>query len=350
MSAATRGQVPAARLSDRLRVPGSYRHAFLVVALVALVGAGQLVEDASNGIVQMLSSPPSIPRWTVVALVLYELVLTAFVYRTVQRSLQSLRLVVKIEGASFSRYERAIRRRDKRMDLVLLLGSAVIVLILFNNGRLVLDQSDALPHDPVGMLFALVGYVVVGWAGLRLLYVASRMGLLLGRLSREPLDINVFDTAALLPFGNIALAVALAPAGIIAILLVGMGPPSGLFGQTILMLASLASLLALILPLRGVHRQMAGAKDAALDKVNTRVGQLFDEVSTLSDLDAIQMARLSDSSGALIPLRKTIGEMTTWPFRDTLAFGRAVLIAMAPLIYTTLNELIRLFLIAPLGR
>ena len=41
--------------------------------------------------------------------------------------------------------------------------------------------------------------------------------------------------------------------------------------------------------------------------------------------------------------------MTTWPFADTVAFGRAVLIASAPLIYTVLNELIKVFWIAPLS-
>ena len=41
--------------------------------------------------------------------------------------------------------------------------------------------------------------------------------------------------------------------------------------------------------------------------------------------------------------------MTTWPFRDTVAFARAVLIALAPLIYTTLAELIRFFVIGPLS-
>ena len=48
-------------------------------------------------------------------------------------------------------------------------------------------------------------------------------------------------------------------------------------------------------------------------------------------------------------MRKAVQEMTTWPFRDTVAFGRAVLIAAAPLIYTTLSELIRVFWIRPLS-
>ena len=63
---------------------------------------------------------------------------------------------------------------------------------------------------------------------------------------------------------------------------------------------------------------------------------------------APRSARLNNRVGTLIALRKTVGEMTTWPFRDTLAFGRAVLIASAPLIYTIISELIKAFWIKPL--
>lgn len=48
--------------------------------------------------------------------------------------------------------------------------------------------------------------------------------------------------------------------------------------------------------------------------------------------------------------RPRVQEMTTWPFADTVAFGRAVLIASAPLIYTVLSELIKAFWIEPLSR
>ena len=47
-------------------------------------------------------------------------------------------------------------------------------------------------------------------------------------------------------------------------------------------------------------------------------------------------------------MRKTVQEMTTWPFADTVAFGRALIIASAPLIYTTLSELGKVFWINPL--
>jgi hypothetical protein len=44
-------------------------------------------------------------------------------------------------------------------------------------------------------------------------------------------------------------------------------------------------------------------------------------------------------------MRKTVQEMTTWPFRSAVTFGRAVIIALAPLIYAFLSELIRLTLL-----
>jgi hypothetical protein len=89
---------------------------------------------------------------------------------------------------------------------------------------------------------------------------------------------------------------------------------------------------------------MYTAKDAALSTVNARISDLYDEVSRTSAIEPEHATRLNQAIGALIPLRRTVHEMTTWPFRDTVALARAVLIASAPLIYTTLSELIKIFL------
>jgi hypothetical protein len=93
---------------------------------------------------------------------------------------------------------------------------------------------------------------------------------------------------------------------------------------------------------------MSEAKEAALAKLNERLSRVYDKV-TAGGVDATQPAGLDVRANTLIPLRRTAHEMTTWPFADTVAFGRAVLIASAPLIYTVLNELIKVFWIAPLS-
>ena len=97
------------------------------------------------------------------------------------------------------------------------------------------------------------------------------------------------------------------------------------------------------------HRQMSDAKEAALARLNARLSHVYDEV-TAGRVDATQKAGLDVRANTLIPLRRTAHEMTTWPFADTVAFGRAVLIACAPLVYAALCEIIRVFWIAPMGR
>jgi hypothetical protein len=327
-----------------------YRYPALLIAAVAVVLAGQALEDATDGALRMTRPLESYRRWGLVVLAVYELVIAALVYRTVTGSLRALAGVVRVSDAAYAAYESEVRRRTWTVDAALLSIAVVVVYVLFVYLGLELIPPEE-PLSAPGPIAAVIlgGYVLLGWAGLKLLYVAWRFGRLLGRLSREPLEISVFDNTPLLPFGNVALAVALAPAGVVIILFVVLGAPTTLFGWIVLMLASLASLLALLLPLRGVHRQMSTAKDAALAKVNVRLEQLFQEVTRTRDVVETEAKGLDERAGTLIPLRAAIEKSPTWPFRDTVAFGRAVLIALAPIIYTTLSEIIKIFVIAPLG-
>ncbi|MBA2700280.1 MAG: hypothetical protein H0U58_01090, partial [Chloroflexi bacterium] len=304
---------------------------------------------------QMLPPTFSSRRWTVIVAVLYMLLIARVVDRTVVRSVPSLERVVRIDSRSFRDYV-ARMRLPAPVLLVLLAASALIVTVLFVglDSSLVTNdpitgQERFLPGNLVASVVILAGYTSVGWAVMSLVYLTLRLALALEELSREPLDVDVFDTTSLLPFGNIALAGSLAPAGVIVILLLGLGQPTTWLSWTILLLAGLASVLALLLPLRGIHGQMSDAKDAVLADLNARIAQVYEEVNR-GAISAPEMAGLNARTNTLIPLRKTVQEMTTWPFADTVAFGRAVLIASAPLIYTVLSELIKAFWIDPLSR
>ena len=329
---------------------------FIFVA-VGIVAAGQLTED-------LIDSPPwqMLPplffsrRWAVVAAVLYMLVIARVVDRTVQGALPSLERVLRIDADRFRTYVGRMQPADVRFNLWLLVVSAVIVIALFPVLGLDLPvTNDPATNRPVFLpanlpesIVILAGYTVVGWAGLSLLYLTDRVGRALGRLTREPLEIDVFDTTNLQPIGNIALAGSLAPAGVIVIMLLGLGRPNTWLSWTILLVAAVASLLALLLPLRGIHRQMSEAKEAVLAHLNARIGRVYEEVSR-GPIGAAEPPGTGERASTLIALRKTVSEMTTWPFADTVAFGRAVLIASAPLIYTVLSELIRVFWIEPLS-
>lgn len=343
------------QLAQRIREHRSFALALVTSAVVA---AGQLAEDVADGAtLQMLPPTVAIQRWAVVALVAYIFGSSALVDRTVVRALTSLRPVVLIDGASFDGYTTRMRTLPVRIDAALLIGSAAVVVALFTivGSDLLLPspitgRPSYLPDNPMLSALIAAGYTVIGWSFLRLITETARLAWLLARLTAERLEINVFDAALLIPFGNIALALALAPAGAIVILLIGLGSPTTVVGWSVVIGAMVASVLALLLPLRGIHRQMSRAKYSSLAAVSVRIGELYSEVARAVPSDPTEAARMSNAANTLFQMRKAVLEMTTWPFRDTAAFGRAVLIASAPLIYATLSELIKVFLIAPLNQ
>lgn len=340
------------------RLDVQFPAAIVVIAAVGLVVAGQLAEDlADSPPLEMLPPIFSGQRWTLIAAVVYMLLITRVVDRTVQGAIPSIERVLKLDAAAVRAYVERLRPVEVSANLALLAASAIIVTTLFVGLGLdmpvarnpVTDEPLFLPANPLAAVAVLAGYTVFGWAGLSLIYLTVRLGRALGDLCREPLEVDVFDTTNLLPLGNIALAVSLAPAGIIVIFIFGLGQPNNWLSWTVLLLAAVASVLALLLPLRGVHKQMSEAKDAVLADINARIARVYDELS-YSAMSAPEIAVLNGRTNMLIPLRKTVHEMTTWPFADPVAFGRAILIASAPLIYTVLSELIKVFWINPLSR
>jgi hypothetical protein len=330
----------------------------VLVASVALVLAGQVVEDLGDSPpLQLLSPFEALRRWTLIVAVLYSLGISFVIDRMVVQSLAALDRLARLNQERFQAYMAAMRRQPLIADAVLLLGAAAFVVVIFVGLGTSLPIDDPgtnapvyLPSDGVARLAVLVEYSIVGWAMGSLVWATIRRTRALGELSREPLHVDVFDTENVLPFGNIALATALAPAGVVVILLFGFGRPSSPLAWTLLILVTLASLFALLLPLRGIHGQMERAKERALADINKRLRTSYDELKAQPAPAGPALTDLNSRVGMLVALRKTVGEMTTWPFRDTIAFGRAVLIALAPLIYTVVNELIKIFFINPLNQ
>jgi hypothetical protein len=331
---------------------------FVLLAAVALVIAGQVAEDlADSEPIQLLAPLSALRRWTLIVAVVYMLAISLVVDRLVVQSLDALDRLVKIKPDRFREYMDRMRRPGLAIDVVLFAAAAVLVAVLFLGLRTSLPIDDGVTNGPMFLpgtgpaaAAVLLEYSVVGWAVLTLVWTTVRRARALGRLSREPLQVDPFDTSNVLPLGNIALATALAPAGVVVILLFGFGAPRQAVSWGLLVLVSLASLVALLLPLRGIHGQMEGAKDRALADINHRLRASYDELRDLGSKRDDSMTALRNRVATLIDLRRTVNEMTTWPFRDTIAFGRAVLIALAPLIYTVVNELIKLFVIGPLNR
>jgi hypothetical protein len=349
--------VTPSRLAEAIRETAR-RRAILLMGLVtiALVVGGQLAEDLlDDPALQLL--PPTLlrQRWTVIAVVVYLLFVVEVVRREAREALADLRPVVRIDDRRFEVYRAAMTGLHPRVEIALAAASLLLVIVLFPIAGVALPTADIpgtdtplhLPASPLPATVIVLAYAALGWAGLRLVEMTIRVALTLGRLTRESVAVRVFDTADLLPFGHIALAAALAPAGLIAIFVLGLGAPRSALGWAVLLLATATSLLALVLPLRGIHGQMRRAKDEALAGLNGQLSDVHALVGSGPPADGatVPSGELNDRTSLLVSLRRVVSEMPTWPFRDTVVFGRAVLIASAPVIYAALNGLVDAFVV-----
>jgi hypothetical protein len=285
-------------------------------------------------------------RWTVIAVAVYAIATVGLLRREARESLDALRPVIGCDNVRFAWYRRRMGGLSLRAELTLLAISALSVVLLFVVMGEPLPIADSprnegrMPAAPAAAFLTLLSWTAFGWAELRLVLNTVIVARTLSRLSREQVTVNVFDTSSLLPFGNIALLSAFVPAGLFAILLLGLGAPQSTLGWATLLLATGTSLLALILPLRGIHRQMRRAKDEALAGLNRQLSDVHESVEGTSLPTGVTTTGLNERTTLLVSLRNVVTQMPTWPFRDTVAFGRALLLASAPVIYAALNGIV----------
>ena len=99
----------------------------LTVLATGIVVAGQIVEDLTRiPPLQMLAWPPLLPRWAVVALVLYSMVMSAIIMRSATRSLAAVRSVVDIKQELFDRYTDRMANTSPAIDAGLFVLSGLI--------------------------------------------------------------------------------------------------------------------------------------------------------------------------------------------------------------------------------
>jgi hypothetical protein len=194
-----------------------------------------------------------------------------------------------------------------------------------------------------------VAYTIFGWAGLCLVASSLRFGRGLGALARQPLTVNVLDNENLLPFGRLSLRHSLTVAATILLFVIPLGAPGDLVEYSVVALASLASLSALVIPLMGVHSQLEKERTKVATRINCQLAECQSRLMSTGDLTHQDLAELSDRADKLVGLRAIIHKSPTWPFRNLSSVVRVVLAAMSPLLYFILNEMIRTYILPIFG-
>lgn len=332
------------------RIPLPYWLVALLLGLVVL--AEQAMEQAMLSDISRLFAPNNLAlRLALPALTVYMLLALRTLKRSALPQLAQFRPAVLIDDAAFDAAVQRIVHTSRRAEVVLLLIALAIVVGWFLLLRLPYPMmaSLRLPANLAQALLTVVAYTIFAWAGLALVWSTWCFGRGLAHLAGQPLVINTLDPDNVLPFGRLSLRHSLTVAVTVLLFVIPLGAPGDLLEYTVLAIATLASLSALILPLWGVHRQMGQARGHITARISQELAGCQSRLMECTDVSNAVLSELSERTEKLIGLRSTVYRSPTWPFRNASSAVRVILAAMSPLLYFVLNEIVRTYVLPMLG-
>ncbi len=199
--------------------------------------------------------------------------------------------------------------------------------------------------------FLLVNILLLWTVGGPALYAGFAVTLRFGRIGERHVAVDLLDLRLLQPFARFGLQMALVVLGALALFLAtqalrGFSYASALpYTWFVLYLSPMLALavLALVVPSRGIHRQIRAAKRA--------------EIQRVQDVIAGNRGALADSPLAredralsvvdLVTWRNTVAQIREWPF-DAAALGRFGLYLLIPVVSWVGGALVERFVNAVL--
>lgn len=272
-------------------------------------------------------------------LLVYMLLMLKRLKTSTVRSLAELRPSVQINDSEYDNHVYRMVNTNRRVELALLLVSAVGVFFLFDPTGIASNSTTTLNPSPFGLgtILILTPYILFGWVFLTHIFSALQLGNALGKLAQCRLSVNIYDPGNLLPFGHIALIYSLSVAGVILLLLIGLGQPTQPSSWAVITLLLVSGMVALVIPLWGVNQQMRDARHAELERIHEQLRLVHERILNETNLDPAELAQMSSRTSTLVNLRKVVLETPTWPYRDTLMIVRAFAISIAPVLYFVLQ-------------
>lgn len=158
------------------------------------------------------------------------------------------------------------------------------------------------------------------WLGYAIVTVSVRMS----RLAKKLNHIDLLDLSPLAPFTQQGLTNALLVIGLLSIFSLVLLEPG--FGSTMLLIGGpslLVAALALLYPVRGVHRRIHESKDAELGKINEAI------TARRSAFQNPEAGQQSGEMADLIAYRGLIESVPEWPFTSSTYF-RFILYMLIP--------------------
>jgi hypothetical protein len=332
---------------ERIRLPYPW-----VMVLMALLGAVSVALDTAlryrlHGIWPARDVAVGVSS---IVVSVYILAYMRLIKRVSGRALTQLRPSVQISDEEYEGYVRRFLHARGAVE-VLLIVLAVLLMVFF----LVLppDQLRGLPHTKPAEFAATVVvalyWTILFYLLLSLVYISIRNARALGGLAKRPLEINVFDPIKLLPLGRLGLLQSLGFVGVFLIPLIILGPPSRQGGGWFVIGLSVLSLLAIFVPLWGVHQQIVKARERVLAGIYADLLAVQQVLLQSGGQETEHLRILSQRSELLFQFRKQVLGGPSWPFGSSAAVWRAIVAASSPLAYFLLNHFLQTYFFPLVG-
>jgi len=171
----------------------------------------------------------------------------------------------------------------------------------------------------------ILGPLTMIW-GWWLTYAIVTVSVRMSRIARSLARVDLLDLSPLAPFTQLGLTNALLLIGTLSIWSLMMMETG--FGQMMVILGGatlIATALAMLAPVHGVHKRICRSKEEALSRVN---GQIAEQQASFQDQQAdLPSGRMAD----LVAYRGMVQDVPEWPF--TLStYARVVLYVLLPVV------------------
>ncbi|HEY86968.1 MAG TPA: hypothetical protein G4O06_02910 [Dehalococcoidia bacterium] len=266
-------------------------------------------------------------------LTIYILVVYPVFWRLWWQSVQSLRSLLPIDEGSSKRVAVEVPLPNRRWEWASMIIGAVFWLSLWQPwgwgrrwepGAIWLSAYDVVTQM---ILFGLLSWLIYSS------FTASRY---LSRLSRQHLNLDIFDTGVLTPIARSSLGFSLAFIGGISLSLVFQTQEDLLMWNNITVWVILVcfTVLLFFLSMWGTHSTIAKAKRRELDLAQKHLKAASRELKERAADGSLKgMVELSSTINAWVTYEKRVKEASTWPFNAGIIRSLAMSVLVPAAIY-----------------
>jgi hypothetical protein len=309
-----------AEIIERSRIPWRWAILIVTVVLLLLFVLAALLDGSFSDLSdwefwRAFMGPPCV--------IVYILSIYPFMQRMWERALQTFQPLLPSEESEITAIVPVTRRR---WELVAILLGAVLWLIIESPWLWVDQWIDVYASVTILLMFAILSWLI--YNGL----VGARH---LNKLSRQPLNIDIFNTE-LVPVARYSMGIALAFIGGISLSLVFQSIESLLAWQSITIYSILvcATILLFFLSMWSTHNVMAGAKRREHDLARNHLEEVTRELREAATQGRPEeMDRLYSAVAAWGIYERHVRETPEWPYNATILRRLSVSVFIPAIIY-----------------